>query len=580
MSSNGLLQFIFFFLTLLLLARPLGYYIAAIYTKPNNSPNIFEKFIYNLCGINFTQEMDWKKYLSALFIFNCLGTLAIYAIIRAQYFLPLNPEHFTGVAPDLAFNIAASFVTNTNWQAYSGETTLSYFSQMFGLTVQNFLSASTGIAVSIAVIRGLIRHETELLGNFWVDMIRGTIYLLLPIAFIFSIFLVAQGSIQNFKPSQNIKLLEPFHSEQTLIETQKIPMGPAASQIAIKQLGTNGGGFFGTNSAHPFENPTPLTNLFEMLAILLIPAALCYTFGKGVNDIKQGKAILLTMLIIFIPCVIGSIYVEQIGNPAFNNLNIQQQPIKNIFPGGNLEGKETRNGIVNSAMWAMATTATSNGSNNTMHDSLMPISGLLTLWLMHLGEVVFGGVGSGLYGMILLILMTVFIAGLMVGRTPEYLGKKIEPFEMKMATFGILIMPITVLILTAIAEISPIALASISNPGAHGFSQILYAFTSMGNNNGSSFAGLNANTFFYNITGGIEMLLIRFWIIIPVMAIAGSLAQKKKMPNTIGTLETHTPLFIILLISIILIIGALTFFPSLSLGPIIEHILLWSKYGH
>lgn len=575
MTTNEWLQLIFFFFVLLLSIKPLGRYITAIYQRPLNKTYFFERIIYRFCGITFDQEMNWKQYTFALCLFNFFGLIILYAIQRLQFFLPLNPEHFTAVSPDLALNTAASFVTNTNWQAYAGENTLSYLSQMTGLTVQNFLSASTGIAVLIALIRGLTRHETTLLGNFWVDIFRSTLYLLLPLSIIFSIFLTSQGVIQNFKPTQTATLLDPIKTQHTIITTQNIPMGPVASQVAIKQLGTNGGGFFNANAAHPFENPNPLTNFFELLAILMIPAALCYTFGQLIKDTKQGRAILITMFLLFIPCVIAATLTEQIGNPALKAMHINQTTQPNLFSGGNLEGKEIRNGIVNSTLWATATTATSNGSVNTMHDSLMPLTGLITLWLMHLSEIVFGGVGSGLYGMILFILLTVFISGLMIGRTPEYLGKKIEPFEMKMTAFAILLMPMMVLILTAIVTVTPLAVKSIGNPGAQGFSEILYAFTSMGNNNGSAFAGLNANLPFYNIVGGIEMLALRFWTIIAVMAVAGSLAEKKKIPTSAGTLDTYTPLFIILLTSVILIIGALTFFPALSLGPIIEHILLW-----
>lgn len=575
-----MLQIILYLGIILALVKPLGWYMARVYQgKSCGIDYLFapiEKFIYRVCYIDSKQTMNWKNYLIAMLLFNLLGIILVYAIQRLQFFLPLNPQSFPAVDPALAFNTAVSFVTNTNWQAYGGENTLSYLTQMLGLTVQNFLSAATGMSLMIALIRGLKNHETSDLGNFWVDTVRGTIYILLPLALIFAVVLISQGVIQNFKPYQNASLIQPISYQTsdkqiTNITEQVIPMGPVASQIAIKQLGTNGGGFFNTNSAHPFENPTPLSNLLEMLAILLIPAALCYTFGTMVNDKRQGWAILAAMFILFIPFMSTAIYAEQQGNTALTNIGIQQS--------GNMEGKETRFGIVNSALWTAATTATSNGSVNSMHDSFTPLGGLIPLWLMHLGEVVFGGVGSGLYGMLMLVIITVFVAGLMVGRTPEYLGKKIEPYEMKMASVAVLIMPLIVLLFTALAVVLPVGTSSIANPGAHGFTEILYAFTSMANNNGSAFAGLNANTPFYNILGGIAMLIGRYWIAIPTLAIAGSLAKKKIIPSSVGTLETHTPLFIILLIGIILVFGALSFFPALALGPIVEHLMLWGQYG-
>jgi K+-transporting ATPase ATPase A chain len=529
-----------------------------------------EILIYRVCGIEPKQEMGWITYLSAMLFFNLLGLLAVYALQRIQIYLPLNAQFFPAVSPALAFNTAISFASNTNWQSYSGETTLSYLTQMLALTVQNFLSAATGMSLLLALIRGIARHETKNLGNFWVDTVRGILYILLPLSLLFAVILCSQGVIQNFKPYQKITL---YQTETQVLTEQVIPMGPVASQIAIKQLGTNGGGFFNTNSAHPFENPTPLTNFLEMLAILLIPAALCYTFGVMVKDTRQGWAILAAMFLIFVPLSSLTVMSEQAGNPAFTQLGIDPS-------GGNMEGKETRSGIVNSALWAAATTAASNGSVNSMHDSFTPLGGLFPLWLMHLGEVIFGGVGSGLYGMLMLVIITVFVAGLMVGRTPEYLGKKIEPYEMKMASLAVLVMPLTVLILTALGTITQAGTRSLGNPGAHGFTEILYAFTSMGNNNGSAFAGLNANTYFYNILGGIAMLISRYWIAIPTLAIAGSLVQKKIIPVSPGTLPTHTPLFIILLIGVTIVLGALTFFPALALGPIVEHLMLWRQYGH
>lgn len=597
MTENGILQLIIYLLVITLFVKPLGWYMAQVYeNKPCGLHYLFrpiEYVIYKLSGIQPEQEMGWKKYLYTALILNIVGFFIIYAIQRLQYYLPLNPQHFIAVPPHISFNTAASFITNTNWQAYSGEQTLSYFTQMIALTVQNFISAATGMAVLVAFIRGLIRHETNNLGNFWVDMVRSILYILFPLSFILAIALSSQGVIQNFKPYQKIYLLQPISYQQAKtdikensifenisVTEQTIPMGPVASQVAIKQLGTNGGGFFNTNSAHPFENPTPLSNFLEMIAILLIPAALCYTFGMMVKDKRQGWALFVTMLILFIPMVTLTIYSEQQGNPILSHMGVVQKAIANLYSGGNMEGKETRLGIVNSALWATATTATSNGSVNAMHDSFTPLGGFVLIWLMHLGEVVFGGVGSGLYGMLMLVIITVFVTGLMVGRTPEYLGKKIEPFEMKMVTIAVLIMPLVVLLFTAIATVTPICLSALTNTGTHGFSEILYAFTSMGNNNGSAFAGLNAAIPLYSISGGIEMLLTRFWIAISVLAIAGSLARKKLIPTSSGTLPTYTPLFIILLIGVTCVLGALTFFPTLSLGPIAEYLNLGGFYGH
>jgi potassium-transporting ATPase potassium-binding subunit len=596
MTENGVLQVLLYLAILLLLVKPLGWYMAQVYNNKPCGLNRFlgpcEHVIYRLCGIQKEQEMDWKGYLTAMLLFNLLGLLTVYGIERLQFYLPFNPQHFPAVDPSLAFNTAASFVSNTNWQAYAGETTMSYLTQMLALTVQNFLSAATGMSLLIALIRGLARHETTDLGNFWVDTIRGTLYILLPLSLIFALMLTSQGVIQTVKAYQSINLIQANtyqlikdekgtpKIETHVLKEQIIPMGPVASQVAIKQLGTNGGGFFNANSAHPFENPTPLTNFLELLAILLIPAALCYTLGLMVNDKRQGWAIFLAMFFLFVPLVFATMCAEQKGNPAFITMGILQEAKADLYPGGNMEGKETRFGIVNSAMWVTSTTAASNGSVNAMHDSLMPLGGLVPLWLMHLGEVVFGGVGSGLYGMLMLVIITVFVAGLMVGRTPEYLGKKIEPYEMKMASLAVLVMPICVLIFTAIACVTRFGTDALANPGAHGFSEMLYAFTSMVNNNGSAFAGLNADTPLYTILGGIAMLIGRYWIAIPTLAIAGSLALKKMIPSTSGTLPTHTPLFIILLISVTIVLGALTFVPALALGPIIEHLMLWGRYGH
>lgn len=521
-----------------------------------------ENFLYRTCGIHFEQEMNWKQYLSAMLVFNLIGMLIIYFIQRFQFYLPFNPQHFSAPTPDLAFNAAASFTTNTNWQSYGGETTFSYLTQMLACTVQNFLSAATGMSLVIALIRGIARQEEKGLGNFWVDTIRGTLYILLPLAMLFSVILVSQGVIQNLKPYETISAIETTQ--------QIIPMGPVASQVAIKQLGTNGGGFFNANAAHPFENPTPLVNFLEMLAILLIPAALCYTFGVMVKDRRQGWAILAAMIILFVPFVIMAVAVEQHGNPALTQMGIS---------GGNMEGKETRLGVINSALWSTATTASGNGSVNSMIDSYMPMAAFVPLWMMQLGEVVFGGAGSGLYAMLMMIIITVFVGGLMVGRTPEYMGKKIEPYEIKMASIVVLVMPIIVLLCTAIASVIDAGISARGNPGAHGFTEILYAFTSMGNNNGSAMMGLNANTHFYNILGAIAMLISRYWIAIPVLALAGSLARKKISVIDSGTLTTHTPLFIILLVFDIAILGALSFLPALALGPIVEHLMLWGQYG-
>ncbi len=576
MTSAAVLHIVIYFFLILLLVKPLGNYMANVYEgnpcrldwlcKP------CERLIYRITTINPEQESSWKEYLTSMLIFNFFGWLLVYLLQRIQFYLPLNPQAFAAVSADLAFNTASSFVTNTNWQSYSPESSLSYITQMLALTVQNFLSAATGMALLIALIRGIVRHETDKLGNFWVDIIRGTLYILLPLSFMLAILLVSQGVIQNFLPYQTVS---PLSQSQ-----QILPMGPAASQIAIKQLGTNGGGFFNVNSAHPFENPTAFSNWLEMLAIILIPTALCYTFGKMVKDTRQGWALLITMLLVYLPFACMSISVEQRGNPVFAQSGIDQHIQRDLASGGNMEGKEVRFGIVSSSLWSTLTTATSNGSVNSMLDSYMPLGGLTSLWLMHVGEIIFGGAGSGLYGMLMLVIIAVFVAGLMVGRTPEYLGKKIEPFEMKMASIAVLVMPMIVLIFTAIACVTSAGKDAILNPGVHGFSEMLYAFTSMANNNGSAFAGLNANTLFYNSVGGMAMLMGRYWIVIAALAIAGSLAKKKYIPASAGTLPTHNFLFVLLLIGVIFVLGALTFFPALALGPIVEHLMLWKTYGN
>jgi K+-transporting ATPase ATPase A chain len=498
---------------------------------------------------------------------------------RVQGVLPLNPQGLGAVSPDSSFNTAVSFATNTNWQGYGGEVTMSYFTQMLALTVQNFVSAATGMAIVIALIRGIRARSAQTIGNFWVDLTRTTLYILLPLALIVALVLVSQGVIQNFNAYQPVSLLQATtDANGNAITQQVLPMGPAASQIAIKQLGTNGGGFFNVNSSHPFENATPISNFLEVLSILLIPAALCYTFGKMVKDTRQGWALLAAMTIVFAVMTMIAVGAEQNGNPAFTPLGVDQTASE-LQAGGNMEGKEVRYGIVNSALWASATTVASNGSVNSMHDSYTPIGGFVPLFNIQMGEVIFGGVGSGLYGMLIFAIIAVFIAGLMVGRTPEYLGKKIEAFEMKMASIGILVMPITVLIGTAIGVLTVGGLATIYNttPAPHGFSEVLYAFTSAGNNNGSAFAGLGANTLFYNTALGLAMLIGRFWIAIPALAIAGSLAGKKIVPAGPGTLPTHTPLFIVMLIFVVLLVGVLTFIPALALGPFVEQLMMMGQ---
>ncbi len=576
---NNTIQAILFLAVLLLLVKPLGIYMARIYEGKPAGLNVWfgwlEKLIYRASGVFPQKEMGWKGYAAAVMLFNVIGIVVVYLLQRFQAHLLLNPMALPAVSPDLSFNTAVSFVTNTNWQSYGGESTLSYLTQMLGLTVQNFVSAATGMAVLIAFIRGFIGRQVETIGNFWVDLVRSTLYILLPLSIIFSLVLVSQGVVQTFKPSARAAVLQPAKDANgKIISEQVLVLGPAASQVAIKQLGTNGGGFFNVNSAHPFENPTPLSNFLEVLAILLISAALCYTFGYMVKDRRQGWAILAAMLVIFIPCLWGCIHFEQKGNPAFSGLGVDQRAGV-LQSGGNMEGKEARFGIVNSAIWATATTAASNGSVNSMHDSYMPLGGLIPMWLMQLGEVIFGGVGSGLYGMLAFVIVAVFISGLMIGRTPEYLGKKIEVYEMKMSALILLIPHLCVLTGTAIAVILPSAKAAIFNPGIHGFSEILYAFTSAGNNNGSAFAGLGTNTFFYNIALGLAMFFSRYWLIIPTLAIAGSLSKKKIVPQSSGTLPTHTPLFTVFLVMVVLIVGALTFFPALALGPIVEHLMMY-----
>jgi K+-transporting ATPase ATPase A chain len=594
-TGNGVLQLVLYVVVLLALAKPLGAYMARVYEGRRvvleRLLGWLERLIYRLCGVSVGDEMGWKAYALAMLLFNVLGFLAGYVLQRVQGVLPLNPQGFGAVTPDSSFNTAVSFATNTNWQGYGGETTMSYLTQMAALTVQNFVSAATGMAILAAFIRGFARRSAETIGNFWVDLTRTTLYILLPLSFVLALLLVSQGVVQTFGPYPRATVVQPTQYDETVTDThgnpvlddngqpktkrstlteQVIAVGPAASQIAIKQLGTNGGGFFNVNSSHPFENPTPLSNFLEMLAILVISAALCYTFGAMVGDTRQGWAILAAMTVIFVGMLAVCVVAEQNG-AVFARQGVDHTPSQ-LQSGGNMEGKEVRFGIVNSALWATATTGASNGSVNSMHDSYTPIGGLVPMWMIQLGEVVYGGVGSGLYGMLVFAIIAVFVAGLMVGRTPEYLGKKIEAYEMKMASLVILIPPAVVLIGTAVAVVAPAGKAGIAHPGAHGFSEILYAFSSAGNNNGSAFAGLGANTPFYNTTLGLAMLFARYWLAVPTLAIAGSLARKKIVPAGPGTLPTDTPLFVGLLIGVVILVGALTFLPALALGPIVEHL--------
>ena len=597
MTGNGVLQLVVYVVVLLALAKPLGAYMARVYEgRPLALDRLLgwlERLIYKLSGVRPGNEMGWKTYAVTMLLFNLAGVLVVYALQRLQGLLPLNPQQLGAVSPDSSFNTAVSFATNTNWQGYGGETTMSYLTQMVGLTVQNFASAASGMAVLVALIRGFARRSAETIGNFWVDLTRTTLYILLPLSFVFALVLVSQGVVQTFGPYAKATVVQPTSydepitdkdgkpvldekgqpktKKETLTE-QVIAVGPAASQIAIKQLGTNGGGFFNVNSAHPFENPTPLSNFLELLAILMIPAALCYTFGVMVGDTRQGWTVLAAMTVIFVGllavCVVaeqnGAVFVEQGVDHTASALQ----------SGGNMEGKEVRFGIATSALWATATTAASNGSVNSMHDSYTPLGGLVPMWMIQLGEVVYGGVGSGLYGMLMFAIIAVFVAGLMVGRTPEYLGKKIEAYEMKMSSLVILITPALVLIGTSIGVVTAAGTAGIANPGIHGFSEILYAFSSASNNNGSAFAGLSVNTPFYNTALGLCILFGRYWLAIPVLAIAGSLAKKKIVPAGAGTLPTHTPLFVALLVGVVILVGALTFVPALALGPIVEHLTL------
>ncbi|GLK80078.1 potassium-transporting ATPase subunit KdpA [Methylopila turkensis] len=561
MTLNGWLQIAIYFAVLTALAAPLGRFMARTFDGERTflTPVLgpIERGFYRVAGVDERTEQSWTGYAVAMLVFNAAGFFLLYAILRLQDVLPLNPQGMSALSPELAFNTAVSFATNTNWQNYGGESTLSYFSQMVGLTTQNFVSAATGVALLLAIIRGFARASAKTVGNFWVDMTRTTLYVLLPLSILLGLFLVWQGVPQNMAAYVDATTLEGAK--------QTISQGPAASQIAIKQLGTNGGGFWNANSAVPYENPTPLSNFVEMLAILLIPAALCVTFGRMVKDERQGWAIYAAMSVVFLACVAVSYWAEGSGNPLLHALGLS---------GGAMEGKEVRFGIANSSLWSVATTAASNGSVNAMHDSLTPLAGLMPILLMQLSEVIFGGVGSGLYGMLLYVIVAVFVAGLMVGRTPEYLGKKIEGREVKFALLGILVLPLFILGFMSIATVAPFGLSSVQDAGPHGFSEIMYLYSSSVGNNGSAFAGFTGNTPWYNITGGVSMLVGRYFMIIPVMAIAGALVAKKTAPASAGTFPTHGGLFVGLLVGVVIIVGGLTFFPALALGPIVEHLAM------
>jgi len=587
MSTHAWMLLLAFSSVLLLLAVPTGRYIAHVMEGKLGFVRRMEHGLFRLCGIKADADMGWLQYALALLFFNVLGVLAVYALQRLQAWLPLNPQALGNVSPDSSFNTAVSFVANTNWQGYSGEQTMSYLTQMLGLAVQNFLSAATGIAVAMALTRGFARHSAKGIGNAWVDLTRVTLWILMPLSFVYSVFLVQQGVVQNLDAYKDVQTLEVAQFELAVpgpdgtsvmqaqsTNQQTLAMGPVASQEAIKMLGTNGGGFFNANSAHPFENPTALTNFVQMVSIFLIPAALCFTFGHLVGDRRQGWAILATMSMLFVVGAIGAMSFEQQGNPRIAALGVDQGASL-LQSGGNMEGKETRFGIAASALFATITTDASCGAVNAMHDSFTPLGGMVPLVNMQLGEVVFGGVGTGLYGMLVFAILAVFIAGLMIGRTPEYLGKKIEAHEMKMSSVAILVTPLLVLLGTAVAVMSDAGRAGMANPGAHGFSEILYALTSAANNNGSAFAGLSANTPFYNVLLAVAMWLGRFGVIVPVLAMAGSLAAKKRMVATSGTMPTHGPLFIVLLVGTVLLVGLLNYVPALALGPVSEHLVLW-----
>ncbi len=594
MSAPAWMQLAAFLAVLLLMAWPLGRAMEAVVQGRFAFGARLEAPLYRAAGVDPAQEHGWLRYAVGLLVFNGLGVLAVYALQRLQGVLPLNPQGLPGVAPDSAFNTAISFVTNTNWQGYGGESTMSYLTQMLALTVQNFLSAATGIVVVVALIRGFARHSARAVGNVWADLTRVTLWVLLPLSFVFALVLAGQGVIQNLSPYQDVTPVEAVHWQQPrqgadgqplrdaqgqpvledqTSQTQTLAMGPVASQLAIKMVGTNGGGFFNANSAHPYENPTALTNFLQMLAIFLIPTALCFVFGRMVGDLRQGWAVLAAMTLVFVVAVVAVTAAEQQGNPVLTPLGVDQQASA-TQSGGNMEGKEARFGINASTLFAAITTAASCGAVNGMHDSFTPLGGAVPLVMIQLGEVIFGGVGSGLYGMLVFAIMAVFIAGLMIGRTPEYLGKKIEAHEMKMVSIAILVTPLLVLLGTAVAVLSEAGRAGIANPGPHGFTEVLYALSSAANNNGSAFAGLSANTPFYNTLLAVAMWLGRFAVIVPVLAIAGSLAAKKRIAVTEGTLPTHGPLFVVLLIGTVLLVGLLNYVPALALGPVVEHLML------
>ena len=584
MTNNGWFQILFFLLVVLAITKPLGSFMTRVFNREKTFLDTvmrpIEKLVYRLTGVDETKEMRWTEYAVSMLVFSGISMFVLYVMQRVQgYIKLLNPQHLPGVAPDLAFNTAASFTTNTNWQAYVPETTMSYLTQMAGLAYHNFVSAAVGIALAIAIVRGIARREQDTLGNFWVDMTRATFWVLMPACIVGALFLVWQGVPDNFKPYDTVQLVDAQTVQVTdvngkattqVVKQQTIAQGPVASQEIIKELGTNGGGFFNTNSAHPYENPTPLTNLAEMVFIFAIGSALTYTLGQMVKSQRHGWAVWCAMGILFLVGITVAYAAEARGNP------LVQTAANHLEPAGNMEGKEVRFGIANSALWSVVTTDTSCGAVNSMHDSFTPLGGMIPLANILLGEVVFGGVGSGLYGIIVFIILSVFIAGLMVGRTPEYLGKKIEAFDVKMAMLTILIYPLFVLAYTAISLVSKFGLAGIANAGPHGLSEIFYAYAEAGANNGSAFGGINANTLWYNTTIASTMLFGRFFMVIPVLAIAGSLVRKKQTPETSGTFPVTTPLFSGLLISVILIVGALTFFPALSLGPILEHLLMYA----
>jgi K+-transporting ATPase ATPase A chain len=598
MSAQGWFTLVLYLAVLAALGFPLGIYMARI---ANTAPigGVFgklERAVYRASAVDAAQDMPWTRYAVALLLFNTLGVVVVYLLQRLQVWLPLNPQALANVTPDSAFNTAVSFVTNTNWQGYGGESTMSYFTQMLALSVQNFFSAASGIAVAFALIRGFARRSAQGIGNFWVDLTRSTLYILLPLALLLAVIFMGQGVIQNFDAYRDVNPLESLTYSQPKLDaagqpvkdaggkvvtetlttrTQSLAMGPVASQEAIKMLGTNGGGFFNANSAHPFENPTPLTNFLQMISMFLIPAALCFTFGRMVGDTRQGWAVFGAMTAIFVVMAVIALWAEQQGNPLFAPLGVDQTHSA-LQAGGNMEGKESRFGIVSSALFATITTAASCGAVNAVHDSFTPLGGMVPMWLIELGEVVFGGVGSGLYGMLIFAIMAVFVAGLMIGRTPEYVGKKIESFEMKMTSIVILVTPFLVLVGAAIAVMTESGKAGVFNPGAHGFSEILYALSSVANNNGSAFAGLTANTPFYNSLLAVAMWFGRFAFIVPVLAIAGSLAKKKRIEPTAGTLPTHGPLFVAMLVGTVVLVGALTYVPALALGPVVEHLQLYA----